>query len=77
MPGLFKKEADAIRRLRDLYPREPQKTLAKRIRSRDHFVGEELILANQVTARQFYSTYSVIRRHDAAKRAAEAQGKAA
>lgn len=60
----YKKEQTAIEALRAAYPSEGQLTLAKRIKSQNHFVGLELELAAEASHRPLLSIYSVIRRCD-------------
>jgi hypothetical protein len=61
----FQSERDAIVTIRKAYPNEGPYALAKRIKSRDHFVGDELACCDQVAVRPVYSILGVIRRYDA------------
>jgi hypothetical protein len=70
MGAKYVTEVSAIQQLRDKYPAIPQKTLARRIVSRDFTSNADKNLAGLATTaglRSTLSVYSVIRRYDASK----------
>lgn len=63
----YRTELAAIEKIRAAYPKEPQRTLAKRIIARSHFIGDEARDAATASGggiRPFFAIYSVIRRYD-------------
>lgn len=65
-------EIDAIHALRDRYPEMSQTSLARRIGIIDFCMPENVRLATAASKRPYLSTYSVIRRYDAKRKAAVA-----
>lgn len=76
MAAKLKDEHAAILEIRRLYPSVPQKTLARQIRDHNFPLSDNDAtlagLLQRVGYRHFYSTYSVIRRFDKARKAAAA-----
>jgi len=69
--NIFERERVAIKTIRDVYPNEPQMTLAKRIKLLDIGAGGSPVrhAVNICWTRPLLSIYSVIRRYDKRKAA--------
>lgn len=65
MSGAFKSEVLAINALRAKFPGLGQRTLARKINTRDFTDSADKQQANNVGSRSYASTYATIRRYDA------------